>query len=296
MTHPRLDELSQKQKDRLAYIEFRLWFLGDVSRRDLMERFGIAPAVATRDFTAYREISPRNIDFEGGRKVYITGERFQPIFDHSPERVLSAISRGFGDGVDRREGSYVPCEFPMRLNRPSLSELAVVTRAIHQGHVLKIRYHSFNRGAAEREIIPHALVDSGLRWHTRVFDRKSNEFRDLVLSRIESAAPDFEADIGEHETAAYDEQWNRIATLDLIPHPRQSHPEIVERDFAMKRGVLKIEVRAAVAGYVLQLWNVDCSPERRLDPQIHRLCLKDATQIQNIKSAEIAPGVQRDVD
>ena len=109
MTQDTIDDLSQKQRDRLAYVEFRLWFLGDVCRRDLMERFGIAPAVATRDFTAYRDLAPQNIDFDGRRKVYVPSERFAPVFEHEPERVLSAISRGFGDGDDRKGGSYLPC-------------------------------------------------------------------------------------------------------------------------------------------------------------------------------------------
>ena len=34
MTQDTINELSQKQRDRLAYIEFRLWFLGDACRRD----------------------------------------------------------------------------------------------------------------------------------------------------------------------------------------------------------------------------------------------------------------------
>ena len=115
-----------------------------------VERFGIAPAVATRDFTAYRELAPQNIDFEGRRKVYIPSERFVPVFDHVPERVLSAISRGFGDGDDRCGGSYLPCELPVRLNRPSLEELAVVTRAIHQKRVLQVKYHSYHSSVAQR--------------------------------------------------------------------------------------------------------------------------------------------------
>lgn len=293
MTQDLMNDLRQKQRDRLAYIEFRLWFLGDASRKDLLERFGIAPAVATRDFTAYRELAPQNIDFDGSRKVYVPGERFSPVFEHSPERVLSAISRGFGDGVDRREGSYVPCEFPMRLNRPSLEELAVVTRAIHQQQVLRVKYHSLKRGAAEREVIPHALVDSGLRWHTRVFDRKSGEFRDLVISRIESAHPVPNAEVLPNEISHNDPEWNRWLDLTLIVHPGVERPEIVHRDFGMKRGELRVTVRAAVAGYVLQLWNVDCSPDHSLDPSIHRLCLKNPSQVAEAKSVEIAPGFDR---
>lgn len=292
MTRETIDNLSQKQRDRLAYIEFRLWFLGDACRRDLMERFGIAPAVATRDFTAYREVAPQNIDFDGRRKVYIPSDRFAPIFDHVPERVLSAISRGFGDGDDRFGGGYLPCELPVRLNRPSLAELAVVTRAIHQRQVLRVKYHSLKRGEADREVVPHALVDSGLRWHTRAFDRKTHEFRDMVISRIEAAVPVPDTEILPHEMACADEEWNRQLEMVLVAHPGVSRPEIVQRDFGMQRGELHVTVRSAVAGYVLQQWNVDCSTNQRLDPTIHRLCLKDLGSVRGVKSFAIAPGYQ----
>ncbi len=294
MSHDAVNKLSQKQRDRLAYIEFRLWFLGDACRRDLIERFGIAPAVATRDFTAYRELAPQNIDFDGRRKVYIPSERIAPLFEHSTERVLSAISKGFGDGDDRQGGSYLPCELPVRLNRPSLAELAVVTRAIHQKQVLRVKYHSLKRGAAVREIVPHAMADSGLRWHTRVFDRKTQEFRDLVISRIEAAVLVPDGEILPHEMPQADEEWNRRIDLVLVVHPGVDRPEIVHRDFGMKRGELHVTVRAAVAGYVLQQWNVDCSPDRKLDPTIHRLCLKDLDSVRGIQSIAIAQGYQMD--
>lgn len=296
MTRDTIDNLSQKQRDRLAYIEFRLWFLGDACRRDMMDRFGIAPAVATRDFTAYRELAPHNIDFDGSRKVYIPSERFAPIFDHVPERVLSAISRGFGDGDDRQGGSYLPCELPVRLNRPSLEALAVVTRAIHQKQVLRVEYHSLKRGAAAREVVPHALVDSGLRWHTRVFDRKSEKFRDMLISRIEAVSLVPDEEILPHEMAHADEQWNRQLDLILVPHPGVDRPEIVQRDFGMRGSELRVTVRAAVAGYVLQQWSVDCSVDRRLDPTIHRLCLKDLESVQGVQSVRIAPGYPADAN
>ncbi len=290
MTESAINNLSQKQRDRLAFIEFRLWFLGDVSRRDLMERFGIAPAVATRDFTAYRELAPLNIDFEGRRKVYVPSEQFSPVFEHESERVLAAISQGFGDGDDRTCGGYLPCALPLRLNRPSLNELAVVTRAIHQKQALRVKYHSLKRGAADREVVPHALVDSGLRWHVRAYDRKTREFRDLVISRIEAATPAPDRDVLPHERPEADAEWNRPIDLVMGVHPKVDRPEIVERDFGMQRGELHVTVRAAVAGYVLQLWNVDCSVDQHLDPRIHRMFLKNVESIGDIRSLEIAPG------
>jgi hypothetical protein len=255
-----------------------------------MERFGIAPAGATRDLAAYRELAPNNVAFEGRRKVYVTGPNFSPVFEHSPDRVLTAISRGFGDGTDQREGSYLPCALPLRLNRPELPILATVTRAIHQRQVLQVRYHSMKRGAVERQIAPHALVDSGLRWHTRAYDRVSKEFRDLVISRIRSATVVVDTTIEKAERPESDDQWTRMLALDLIPHPKQQRPEIVAHDFGMKNGVLTIRVGAAVAGYLLQQWNVDCSPTQMLDPTVYRLALKDPLQLYGVKSAEIAPG------
>ena len=287
-----LDEFPQSQKDRLAFIEFRLWFLGDISRRDLMDRFGIAPAVATRDLAAYRELAPDNIDFEGRRKLYICREPFAPLFEHQAERVLSALSKGFGDGTGERSVGYLICELPLRLNKPSLSVLAVITRAIHQGKALRGNYHSLKKGASEREIAPFALVDSGLRWHIRTFDRKSKEFRDLVISRIENPVLLADSPVEAHERSERDDQWTRMVALEMVPHPNQTHPEIVARDFGIDNEVLTVRTRAAVAGYMLQLWNVDCSRDHSLDPNLYRLWLRDPLVLYGVSSAVLCPGFE----
>ena len=291
-----LDDIPQGQKDRLAFIEFRLWFLGDICRRDLMDRFGIAPAVATRDLAAYRELAPGNIDFEGSRKVYICREPFAPLFEHQAERVLSALSKGFGDGTGERSVGYLSCELPLRLNKPSPPVLAVITRAIHQGKALRVNYHSLKKGASEREIVPFALVDSGLRWHIRTYDRQSKEFRDLVISRIENPVLLADSPIEVHERWDQDDQWTRMVTLEMVAHPGQAHPEIVARDFWIENDVLTVRTRAAVAGYVLQLWNVDCSRDHSLDPNLYRLWLRDSLVLYGVSSAVLCPGFETQTD
>lgn len=50
------EDLSLVQRDRLAYIDFRLYFFGEIGRPDLIERFGVAPAGATRDLALYRKL------------------------------------------------------------------------------------------------------------------------------------------------------------------------------------------------------------------------------------------------
>jgi hypothetical protein len=283
--------LNQKQRERLAFIEFRLWFLGDVRRQDLIDRFGIAGAGATRDIALYREITPANIRFIGTTKLYAITDTFKPVFEHQPERVLSALSRGFGDADEAGASGYLPCEFPMRLNQPPLQLLAPVSRAIHQRKALSLNYHSLSSGVSQREIVPFALVDSGLRWHVRCFDRKSQEFRDLVISRMEKPAILEDAVIQDFEQQENDHQWTRMVTLELVPHPDQDRPEIIARDFGMQDGRLLLNVRAGVAGYVLQQWSVDCSASHSLDPKRHRLWLKAANYVlHGVSSAVLAPG------
>src|SRR2546428_374222 len=75
----RLEDLSLVQRERLAYIDFRLYFFGEIGRPDLIERFGVAPAGATRDLALYREIAPHNITFDGSNKIYRIGQEFSPL-------------------------------------------------------------------------------------------------------------------------------------------------------------------------------------------------------------------------
>ncbi len=83
-------------------------------------------------------------------------------------------------------------------------------------------------------------------------------------------------EIRPREQAEQDHQWTRIVNLELVPHPAQPRPEIVARDFGIKDGVLSLRLRAAIAGYVLQQWNVDCSPDHSLDQTSYRLWLRDS--------------------
>jgi len=290
MDMKRLEDLNHAQRERLAFIEFRLWFLGDVRRPDLIDRFGIAPAVATRDLAAYRELASLNIDFDGSRKLYVPTTSFSPIFEHDPDRVLSALSRGFGEGIGQASEGFLLCKTPPRLNKPPLPVLAIITQAIHQGRAVRLNYHSFSSGKSKREVVPFALVDNGLRWHARVFDRATQEFRDMVITRMEKPVLLEPGSVLAHEKGAHDIQWSRIVSLEMVPHPALERPEIVARDFGITSGSLIGNVPAAIAGYVLQQWSVDCSPDHSLDCRQYRLWLKDPLVLYGVTNAVLAPG------
>jgi len=283
--------LSYATRERLAYIDFRLYFFGEIGRPDLIKRFGMASAGATRDLALYREIASQNIEFDGSNKIYRIGKTFSPIFEHATQRVLSALALGFGDGVNVDSQPLLPCESPAALSSPRMDVLAPICRAIQAKHPVAIRYHSMSNGESERVIVPFALVDTGLRWHVRAFDRESGEFRDFVVTRIETPTL-LDEEPQANERPYNDIQWTRIVELDFVPHPRLERPEIIRMDYGITDGSIRMRVRAAVAGYMLLRWSVDCSPDHRLKEEQYRLWLSDPLALYGVENAKLAPGYQ----
>jgi hypothetical protein len=288
----KLQDVPLAQAQRLAYIDFRIYFLGELRRSDLTERFQTGPAGATRDIAMYRSLAPENLDFDGTTKVYLPSSSFKPLFEQSAGQVLTALSEGFGDGVNSAQRPLLPCEFPVALSLPPVSVLAPITRAIHRRKAVRLTYHSRTSGPGEREIVPLALVSIGTRWHARVFDRKSSTFRDFVLTRMLEPRVLEDSPVRDEETAQADLQWSRVIELELVPHPDFESTEVVLMDYPMDDGVLKVRVRAANAGYMLQQWHVDCSPDHSLRGRQYALWLRDSLALYGSETALLAPGYQ----
>jgi predicted DNA-binding transcriptional regulator YafY len=275
-----------------------LYFLGSVTRTDLVNRFGIKEAAATRDLSAYREIAPKNASYDARAKKYLTNQHFQPIFPHEPDQALRSLSQGIGDDFLEPHRPLLSCALPPRLTKPRLEIVAPLTRAIHLKQTVEIDYWSPASGATSRNIAPFALVDSGLRWHVRAFDRRRQQFRDFVLTRMSGVRTTGES-ADESEQALSDNQWMRIVDVELAPHPNREnvkHPDAIELDYGMTDGMLKIQVRAAQAGYVLRLLNVDCSKRHRLKGKEYQLCLQNHPTLYGVKSSTLAPGYENQTE
>ena len=289
MPNPIPMDISQAQQERLSHIDFKTCFLGAIGRSDLVTRFGIKEAAATRDITLYKDLAPENLEYDTKAKIYVRGPSFEPLFDYSPSQALAALAHGFGDDFVGKHKALIACETPAQLNNPDLERLSVLTRAIHQHKVVSLVYRSLSSGRSTREVVPFVLVDNGLRWHIRGYDRKRSRFSDFVITRI-SEPEILDEPLKEHENREHDIQWNRIVELEIVPHPKLKHPKTIETDYAMENGVLKVNVRAAVAGYVLRRWNVDCSEKHSMDGPEYHLWLINRQALYGVENLVIAPG------
>lgn len=284
-----LETISFSQRQRLAYIDFCLLFKGAIHRQDLINRFEVGLSAGSRDFTLYKDLAPGNLVYDPREKRYFQTENFIPVFEHDAKRTLVKLANDISDGFDAIGDIHFPVESASSLNVPDIFVVAKVVQAIVNKKAMSVIYTSLSSGSGARELVPHSIVDNGQRWHVRAFDRKSQSFRDFVLTRISKVT--VKAEPGTHECIDCDEEWGRLISLEIVPHPKNiKYATAIELDYAMEEGVLTLEVRAAMAGYLLRRWNVDCTKHASLRTGEYQLWLRNQQSLANTDNLAIAPG------
>ena len=286
----KLDEISYAQKQRLAFIDFSLFFKGHLSRHDVLERFEVGLSAASRDFTLYKEFAPHNLKYDNSVRRYFQADSFKPLFKHDARKTLIKLANQISDGFDAITNSSFPVEQPSYLNVPDIYVIARLVQAILNGNSVNIIYTSLSSGSNARDIVPHSIIDNGLRWHVRAYDRKSESFRDFVLTRI-SKVSIRSNNLFKHELKDVDWQWQNAVELEVIPHPNNvKHSTAIEMDYGMTEGSMKLKVRAAMAGYLLRRWNVDCTSNATLNTPEYQLYLNNVAALSTVENLSIAPG------
>ena len=101
----------QAQRKRLAYIDFRLHFLGKVSLANIASKFCIAPAEVTNDLAVYPEAVPGDIVLDSSIKTSGIDPAFRP---RSTIRSIgrSLCRRTSGTASEARRAAWSPARFP----------------------------------------------------------------------------------------------------------------------------------------------------------------------------------------
>ncbi|WP_246264012.1 WYL domain-containing protein [Aromatoleum toluvorans] len=264
------------QRERLFYIEFLALFVGQVSRKDLVSRFGISEPAATKDLSLYAELVPGMLRYDLRQKCYVLGEG-EPYFEHDPEQALYSLAGERAIAMDTEHARRLPSWVNSSIKRDvPLSVVAAITRCIYQRRKMAVRYGSLSTGARERVLSPVALVNDGLRWHIRCFAHEHDEFRDYNLARFSTVSVSDPSDVSLNE----DREWNTEVRLRLVPHPKAKHPETISLDYGITDGAKYVTLRACLVGYFLRHWHIDFSDEATGDPKAQQLFLDNKRDLR----------------
>ncbi len=281
-----INGIKRATQQRMQYIEIMAYYTGLVTRSDIARAFGISDAAATKDLKFYSQIAPDNLVYRHSLFGFVPGPQFEEIFtDLEPEKVLPMIAANlpFAGAPTQQPFIYgVSTEqLPLPQRLPGKEVLAEVIRAIKQKTALRMVYSSLSdRDSSDSRLVePHALINTGLRWHVRAYSSETYDFRDFVLSRIQQAKQQDEA---AESNPQYDDDWIELINLQLAPHPGLSEKKraILLTDYSARDGLIEFTVRRALLGYVLQRMSVDTTPDHSLNPNAYQLIVLNRDEIE----------------
>jgi predicted DNA-binding transcriptional regulator YafY len=268
---------------RYRYIETISLWEGRLTTGHLTRCFGIGRQQASRDINIYaRDIAPGNIQYDKYLKGYRPTDAFEPrVTRGTADEYLHLMTRqeqlmGVFESLPLATANVEQLAPQARDVSPAV--LRPLIQAARQGRRVEVDYVSLQNPDREgRIIVPHTLVFTGFRWHVRAWCEKNQGFRDFVLSRFRGEADILDA---SPKRAEDDEAWQRHVDVVIQPDPRLApeQREVVEVDYGMSAGELRLSTRATLASYLLKLFQLD--PESRHDnPLAQQIVLANADEL-----------------
>ncbi|GBO90450.1 WYL domain-containing protein [Marinobacter salsuginis] len=250
----RADFWDFSREDRYRAMEVLLQWEGACNASRLSELFRVRRENVTRHIQEYRAEFPGQMDYDAIGKVFRPTPAFEPRYSRGVISEYLTLARRFytGDG----NHSWLDCG-PSPHIEPDPAIFRGIISAIKDQQPLLVTYRSWNHPSGlQRRIHPHALAYSGLRWHCRAFDERTESFRDFHLGRIDQL--DHDGETGTGTTGTHDRDWNEYISLTIVPNPKLSDDEqnLVRADYGMIEGKLSVQCRRSMAHYVLQGYQV----------------------------------------
>lgn len=272
-------------EQRLAFLEERLFWLGEVNRTDLVRRFGVSMGQASVDIARYLARAPKGVVYDKRAKRYVAEAGFRPVL-RAPDAArflgeLRLVEAGLLAAEETVAGAVPPFDAaPVPERRIDPHVLRAVLVAIRRRRALHVTYQSISRPEPiARTIEPHALAYDGFRWHVRAFDRETGEFRDFVLGRMSRSR------LGEaaRSQPSQDGHWLTFVELEIAPHPglTRAQAKAIALDYNMEDGRARLRVRRALLFYALRRLGLDLPAGARAAQDQH-IVLLNRTEIEDM--------------
>ena len=229
---------------QLRYVEQLAWWNGVVSRREVVEKFGVSAQQGSAIIQTYLDLNPTAMQYCLKRRRYLVNPKMKCYFAQPEEVDLERE-------LAKDEGELARISLPVMEVAPRVHRFLMV--ALRQRRVLRVKYQSRSQAKAQwREIAPHAMGDDGVRLHARAWCFQHQDYRDFSLLRMQ--------DVKWPETGApvdlpQDTQWDEMVDLrfringDLDEGTRQALMD----DYGLMdaEGEIVIRARRAMQPYVM---------------------------------------------
>lgn len=263
------------QRERLFYIDFLAFFVGQVARKDLVVRFGISEPAATKDLSLYAELAPTMLEYDLRQRCYVYANGI-PLFPHDVDQSLYSLSGERAIALNTKHAKRLSSSVQVSIKRKMPVELvATLTRAMYQHKQISANYGSLENGSLDRILSPAALIHDGLRWHIRCFDHAKPKFKDYNLARFNSVAESGASNV----LIDQDPEWTTEVIVTLVPHPKAEHPEIIRLDYDMDGDAKYVAMRLCLVPYFLRDWHIDTTPSSTKSPKAHHLYLLNRQEL-----------------
>jgi len=256
-------------EQRLEFIDFRLFWEGEINRSALSRQFGISTPQASNDLKRYEELAPGNLAYDKSQKRYFSSLSFRPKFQPpDADQYLSRL-RGVADHTISQGDAWfsqMPSaeSMPLPQRRVEANLLRTMLSAIRRSRSIRVLYQSMNSNRPEplwRWISPHAFANDGLRWHVRAYCHLDRKFKDFLLPRF----LEVDGDAPQEASAELDRAWREFFNVVLIPNPELSlnQRSIVAQDYCMEDSRISISIRCSFLYYFQKRLRLDVA--RALD-------------------------------
>ncbi|MEO3865262.1 WYL domain-containing protein [Rheinheimera fenheensis] len=287
-------ELDLVLAERYRFIDFLLLFKGQLTRAELVERFNIGEATASRAIASFLEKHPEEVEFLGPRYGYRANPFYQHKYEHDAVTGLQYLA--YGTRTQKLDIQRYGIDNYKLANQLDVANVASVCRAIVNSASLHIQYVSATSGVKDRVVSPHSLFEAGGLWYFRAYDKSAYEFRTFKFSRVIKVFQ-LHHESSEEHSKDRDDGWNRQRTLELMAHPRNPVPDAQLSDLGIKDGEYRsILVSEALVGFVLTDMRVDCSSGHKLSYLEYPLALKNRAELLSVESMSFAPGFSSKFD
>lgn len=274
-----------EQTRREYFIDRELFWQGQITRKAIMDAFGVSVDTAKDDLRNYRDKYSPDLTQNPQTQIFEAPLGFTQrcSLKSDPEEYLSWLAGGpifalpVPDDAARKNWTGQIDVVPT-LERRKIDSTCLqgVLRAIRSEKEIEIAYKSpHDREAKCFWVYPHALLSDSFRWSCRCWRYDHERWGEIVLDRIEDVFDsDGKNDLrrpADKDKIGKDADWHEYVDVELAPHPGLSPDtkQSIEDQYGMRDGVLLMPIRKALLIYFLKRYQLE-EPETKSQKAPHQ--------------------------